>query len=134
MFKDAKEELKRIESELLAEEMLDQESAPQEETSDDSLLDDATLSALLEETQTIGDATAYINYSNQYTAAQDDKTRVFQIYNTDKSDQKLEDYADAVLEEPRSGKLTGLIVTAAILSAGIAGVLIWWLLRYWGAG
>lgn len=133
MFKDAKEELKRIESELLAEEALDQENTPQEEPADDELLDDATLNALLEETQTIGDAATYINYSNQYITAQDDKTRVFQIYNTDKSDPKLDDYADAVLEEPRSGKFTGLIVTAAILSAGIVGILVWWVFHYWGS-
>lgn len=131
MFKDAKEELKRIEAELLAEEEVQpEELEPQEELSATQILEEELLNSFLEETQKIDNVEEYQNYSNRYGAGLDDRTRVFQIYNTDKSDPDLQQYADAVREEPKKEKLTGLIVTAALLTAGILGVLIWWLLRF----
>jgi len=133
MFHDAKEELKRIEAELLAEEASEMEkTAPLEELpSVDEILNDETLRALLGETQRIENVDAYQNYSNQYGATADDRTQVFKAYNTDKSDADLQQYSDSVQEEPKPEKLTGLIVTAALLAAGIVGVLAYWVLRYW---
>lgn len=133
MFKDAKEELKRLEAELLAEDPIPEDTLP-EETPEEDILDDTVLEALLEETQKIGNAGEYQNYSNDYGTEVDDRTRVFRVYNTDKSDEDLDNYAQAVQEEPQKNSLTGLIITACLLTAGILGMLVWWLLRYWGAG
>ena len=134
MFKDAKEELNRLEAELLAEEPFPPEKTPLGEETDEDILDDAVLNALLEETQKIGNADEYQNYSNLYGSVRNDHTQVFQAYNTDKSDQDLESYSKEVQDVPPQKSLTGLIITAALLSAGILGILIWWLLRYWVTG
>ncbi len=130
MFKDAQEELKRLEQELLAEEYLEESQQQDEAAPEEDILDDEVLRALLEDTQTIADPEDYQNYSNDYGVKADDRTRVFRVYNTDRSDQPLEEYAEA-LQQPGKEKLTGLIVTAALLTAGIVGVLIWWILRFW---
>lgn len=134
MFKDAKEELKRLEAELLAEESIQEADTLPEETPDEDILDEVALNALLQETQKIGNAGEYQNFSNHYGSVLDDRTRVFRVYNTDKTDPDLDSYANAVQEEPRKSSLTGLIITACLLTAGILGMLVWWLLRYWGIG
>ena len=53
------------------------------------------------------------------------------VYNADKCDEDLEDYAQQVLED-RKGGVSGLIITALLLTCGILGVMVWFLLRYWG--
>ena len=126
MFKDAQEELKRLEAELLA-----QEPASEEDPSIDDILNDAELNALLSDTQTISNVEGYENYSNQYGKAPLEATRAYQIYNTDHTDTDLEEYAQTVLEPKKTQSLTGLIITAAVLSAGILGVILWWVIRYW---
>ena len=117
MYKDAKEELKRLEEALLEE----------EETQPEKPDEDADLDALLEQ-------------ARELLKEPSDETQVFHwqpeelkgtahVYNTDKMDGDLDSFS----EEVRSGgqkSLTGLVVTAIALAAGIVAVLIWWIVRY----
>ena len=54
------------------------------------------------------------------------------VYNTDKTDTDLDKVAEAVHSGEKKS-LTGLIVTAAALAAGIVAVIVWWIIRYGGA-
>lgn len=60
----------------------------------------------------------YPNYGSRY-----------KVYNADKSDTDLEEYSDEVYEG-RSG-VSGLVITALLLSVALLGVMVWILLRYW---
>ena len=51
------------------------------------------------------------------------------MYNTDWTDEDLEDYSDEVYEQPKDD-LRGLVVLAMFLLAGILGVLAFWAVRY----
>lgn len=97
MFGDAKEELERINSELLAQ---------QEEQ--EQLLDEETIDAFLEETQ-IGETSGqYQNFSNGYST-----------YNADNSDVDLESYSQEVMEPKKDKTLTFLTVLACCLTGAI---------------
>lgn len=118
MFKDTKEELQRLEEQLLSQE-------PQAHTEDEL---DALLEQFLNEPDEEPAAqtrTVYQNYSNGYG----DERKEFRAYNTDKTDRDLDAYSDDVYE-PKKESLTGLLVTAALLLLGIAGVLMWWVVRF----
>lgn len=103
MFQDEKEELKRIEQALLEQ----ADGEPQE--------DDCEEEDLFEEEDPIEELY---------------RPRNVCVYNSDKSDPELDDYAQQVLEGRRDG-VSGLVVTALLLSVGIVGVMAWILLRYW---
>ena len=112
MFKDTRKELQRLEAELLQE-----EAAEQEEQEQDALLDDPD--DFGEDTPEI-----YQNYSNHYGR--------IKAYNTDVTDEDLEEYSEEVY---RPRKRTDLLVLSAIamaLVAGILCVLAYWALRLWG--
>ena len=53
------------------------------------------------------------------------------VHNADRSDVDLDALSEEVLR-PEKSKLTGLLLTAAFLTAGIALLLLWWVLRYFG--
>ena len=112
MYKDAKEELQRLENALLEEELT---QIPDEENED--------LNLLMAETRRI-------------TGLEDaddivpDMEATRRIYNADRTDVDMKDYTEQILEN--TGSLTGLSITAAVLAAGIVGVLLWWFLRYGG--
>ncbi len=151
MFKDTEKELKRLEEELLAEEELDEETEElddaQQETYDDTEDWDGMFEQdEAEEPQEDMDMTR-IFYGGE--PDWQDRTRVFNvdalqaqqeaqehcadhIYNADNTDEDLQDYASQV-EEPARKSMTGLVVTAMLLTAGILGVVIWWLIRFGGA-
>ena len=98
MFKDAKEELSRLQDELLAE---DTPRQPQ----DDDLLTEQELDDLLDTD--------------------------YRSYNTDKTDIDPEVLSQE-LDKPVKSSLTGLIVTAGLLTLGIFLLICWCLLRYGG--
>ncbi len=152
MFKDTEKELKRLEEELLAEEELDEETeavpddAEQETYDDTEDWDEMFEQDQTEEPQEDMDMTR-IFYGGE--PDWQDRTRVFNvdalqaqqeakehcadhIYNADNTDEDLQDYASQV-EEPARKSMTGLVVTAMLLTAGILGVVIWWLIRFGGA-
>ena len=113
---DTKRELERLERELLAQEA--------DEQTEDELLDDIK-SLLREESpaepafddpQTIHDPKepmVYCNYSNDYG-------------------RDLQEFADSgEVPEKKTDKVTmGLLITACALTAGIIGILIYWLVAY----
>lgn len=99
MFKDAKEELERLQDELLAEEV------PKVSREDDSLLSEQMLDQLLDTD--------------------------YRSYNADATDLDPQELAQELMQPPRS-PLTGLIVTAGLLTLGIFLVVCWWLIRYAG--
>lgn len=128
MFKDTEEALRRFEAELLAQEQEEeQEENPAEETIDD-LLSDEELNLLLQDTQVIGSAVRYQNHANGFTQPQ----KAPHIYNSDNVEQDPEVLSDQLLEEKRSGGTGGLVALACVLTLGIVGILIWWLIRFWG--
>ena len=113
---DTKRELERLERELLA-----QEDAG---LTDDELLDDIKsmlgegepAEPAFDDPQTIHDPKGpmvYCNYSNDYG-------------------RDLQEFADnGELPEKKTDKVTlGLLITACCLTAGIIGILIYWLVAY----
>lgn len=54
-----------------------------------------------------------------------------QAYNADRVDVDPEELSQA-LEQPQKERLTGLVVAALLLTAGILGILAWWAVRLLG--
>jgi hypothetical protein len=52
------------------------------------------------------------------------------VYNADRCDEDLDDYAERVLNEEEQG-VSGLTITALLLALGVLGVILWFLLKYW---
>ena len=133
MFKDAQKELKRLEELLEEEEEELSEEEPEEE------FDEAFFGEYEDEPQNDDDefdeeeweqihATLVFRSGaekfRQQLAAQQAGSRA---YNSDRTDLDPED-----LEEELSGEksLTGLVVLTVLLTLGIVGMVIWFLLRY----
>ena len=113
---DTKRELERLERELLAQEA--------DEQTEDELLDDiksllreeAPAEPAFDDPQAIHDPKepmVYCNYSNDYG-------------------RDLQEFADSgEVPEKKTDKVTmGLLITACGLTAGIIGILIYWLVAY----
>lgn len=100
MFRDTKQELQRLEQELLQEESAQEPEFGEEPSGEYE-----------------GD---YVNFASGYRA-----------YNSDRADVELEEYGRTVREGEKS-RLTGLIVLALLLSAGIVCILGYWFLRLLG--
>ena len=103
MYKDAEEELKRLEDALLEEE----EIQPEEDLVEPS------------------DETRVFHWQPE------ELKKAGRIYNTDKTDEDLELFSEAV-HSGEQKSLTGWIITAVALAAGIVAVVIWWIVRYGG--
>ena len=132
MFKDAQKELKRLEELLEEEEEEGSEEEPEEE------FDEAFFGEYEDEPQNDDEfdeeeweqihATLVFRSGaekfRQQLAAQQAGSRA---YNSDQTDLDPED-----LEEELSGgkSLTGLVVLTVLLTLGIVGMVIWFLLRY----
>lgn len=119
MFKDKKEELRRLEEELLLEARLEEEEAilEAELDEDEALLDDeANYGEESEET--------YYNYSNRYGQVR--------AYNNDTTDEDLNVYSDSVYQGNRGKGTRGLLLLAAALLVGIVLVLGMFVLRFKG--
>lgn len=120
MFKDRNKELQRLEQALLEDET---KVIPVAEilAEDEDLLTDEALDELLDDVAPGKNSVPYQNFSNDYG----------QIYNTDITDEDLEEYCEAVLEEP-ANSYTGLILLACGLAFCILCVIIFLLLRSGG--
>jgi len=131
MWNDAKEELKRLEAELLAEEETPKEEKNEDEE-DDDLLDEQKLDLLLEEDDTrAAESGVYRNFSNGYGKDLRNFASGYEAYNSDKTDTDLESYS----EEVRSGKkerITDLLIVAGVLTLGIVAMAIYYVLRFGG--
>lgn len=115
MFRDASEELKRLEAELLAEEKPEEELPPEED--DDYFL--------FEDTRPEGDPEIYQNYSNDYGKNLRNYASGYRAYNTDETDEDLERYSEETYKAKRSG--TGCLIVLLCLLAVVlaAGAVIW---------
>ena len=120
MFKDRNQELQRLEQALLEEET-EELPAAEELVEDEELLTDEALNELLEDVAPGKNSVPYQNFSNDYG----------QIYNSDVTDEDLDEYCEEVLDESKPS-YTGLIVFICVLALGILGVLIYLMARYGG--
>ena len=95
MFRDAQEELKRLEEELLEEEEGGEEELDAFEVpcTDQTLIYDAGC-----------------------------------VYNTDDTDEDLEEFSEEVLT-PKKDSIRGLVIVALLLTIAILGLLTWWVLE-----
>ena len=117
MFKDQKEELRRLEEELLLEEEADcPEDLPEEDPEDAYLDDPDDFGQETDET--------YYNFSNGYGA--------YNAYNSDVTDEDMEEYSKKVYDDPSERKNRRLLILALILLSAILCTLAWCYLRYQG--
>lgn len=128
MFRDAKEELARLEAELLAADRADEEAA-----------NDALLEEFLNEEDDYPDGDmdfgygipddsrgmVYRNYSNNYGRGNPSRP----VHNSDRTDEDLDVYSDWVYQEEKDN-VRGLLITAMMLLGGIVAVLLFWVFRY----
>ena len=143
MFRDTKEELRRLEEELLAAEREASEMARADRLLEEFLAEEDDYDDSEEDFMQdypaglVAGQNGYRNYSNNYgqTPQNYGQPQYGQpqtpppVYNTDWTDEDLEDYSDEVYEEPKDD-LRGLVVLAMFLLAGILGVLAFWAVRY----
>lgn len=119
MFKDKKEELRRLEEALLLEAQQEEEEAQLEEELEEA-------EALLESETDYGEESeeTYYNYSNRYGRVR--------AYNNDTSDEDMDAYSDDVYNSENTKGLGGLTILAVCLLVAIVFVLGWCFLRYKG--
>ena len=111
-----KENLRRLEEELLEEELMDFE-----EFTEESDEEDVFIKEIYDLIGTQKSGTAYRNYSNNYGA-----TRSASTHSTD----PMPGFYDEPEEEaPRKGG-TGLVVAVCLEALGIIGVVVYWLVRF----
>ena len=113
---DTKRELERLERELLAQEEAEQTEDELLNDIKSMLGDDVAPEPAFDDPQTIHDPKeplVYCNYSNDYG-------------------RDLQEFADSGdAPEKKTDKVTlGLLITACCLTAGIIGILIYWLVAY----
>ena len=113
---DTKRELERLEQELLARESAEQTEDDLLDDIKSMLGDDVSPEPAFDDPQTIHDPKGpmvYCNYSNDYG-------------------RDLQEFADSGdAPEKKTDKVTlGLLITACCLTAGIIGILIYWLVAY----
>ena len=113
MFRDAKEELARLEEALLEEEA-------QEELEEEFL-----------EEEPGEDPDVYVNYANDYGKSLRNYASGYKAYNTDTTDTDLESFSEEVYESKKED-LKGLWITALVLLIAIFGVLAWAFFRFGG--
>ena len=126
MFRDTKEELDRLEAELLEEETPEEteELTVDPEETEEELLGEEELDALLSDDHKIGSAEGediYKNYSNGYRA-----------YNSDKTELSPDELSEELTETRRDPVVVGLTILALVLVAAILGVLVWVLIAFRG--
>ena len=119
MFKDKKEELSRLEAELLLEAEAEEEAARLEEELEEA-------QALLDDENDYGSETeeTYFNYSNRYGK--------IQAYNNDTTDDDLDAYSDEVYQANRKNGVGCLTLLTVALLVAVVFVLGWYVLRFKG--
>lgn len=113
-----KENLRRLEEELLEEELMDFE-----EFTEESDEEDVFIKEIYDLIGTKKSGTAYRNYSNNYG-----NTRAASAYSTDGPMSGYR-YDEPEEEAPRKSG-TGLVVAVCLEALGIIGVVVYWLVRF----
>ena len=114
-----KENLRRLEEELLEEELMDFDEFTEETDEEDAFIKE--IYGLI---GTGKSDTAYRNYSNNYG-----KTRSASAHNMDGSPAYDYNYEEAEDESPKKSG-TGLVVAVCLEAVGIIGVVVYWLVRF----
>ena len=119
MFKDKKEELRRLEEELLQEAQLEEEEDRLEEELEEA-------QALLDEAEDYGEESeeTYFNYANRYGEVR--------AYNGDHTDEDMDRYSEDVYGGRKERGVSGLVALAVFLLGAIALAFGWCVLRYKG--
>ena len=128
MFRDRQEELQRLQEQLLEEEPKE----ALEDEAEDGFLDEEGLNALLDGEDQGANPRVYQNFSNSYGRELRNYATGYKAYNTDKTDEDMESYSQAVLEPENNKGITGLLILMLALLCGIAVVLGWIFLRVKG--
>lgn len=123
LFRDTKEELKRLQQELLEEET-------EEEQEEEEFPDEASVEQMLGESDPIPDTQVYRNFSNDYGRGLRNFASGYRAYNGDRTDTDLEEYSETVYRAKKKPRgCCGVLVLLA-LAAG-AAVLLWY---FYGGG
>ena len=124
MFRDKEEELRRLSAELRAEEEEPEAPEQEEEELDFSLDEDTDIADMA--------GGVYRNASNDYGRGLRNYASGYKAYNADKTEVDPQALSDAVRreDEEEEKSLTGLVIAAFVLAAGVVGMLIYWLI--WG--
>ena len=128
MFRDRQEELDRLQEQLLEEEP---EELEEEYTEEEEYLD-AEVDDLLAANDQGENPQTYNNYSNDYGRQLRNYASGYKAYNSDHTDEDLEEYSQQVLHPQKEKGITGLLILAMLLLLGIGGVLAWMLMRMKG--
>lgn len=117
MFRDAREELERLERQLQEAEDTCREEEYEALNSEE---DEETVLQQQDPSMPDDDLAFYRNYANDYT-----------VYNTDRTDVDLDQYSEEV-RQPRSQGIGCLLILAALLLAAIACALVYLVLKLRG--
>ena len=129
MFRDRQEELDRLQEQLLEE---DPEELEEEYEDEDEEYLDAEVDDLLAANDQGENPQTYNNYSNDYGRQLRNYASGYKAYNSDRTDEDLEEYSQQVLHPQKEKGITGLLILAMLLLLGIGGVLAWMLMRMKG--
>lgn len=119
MFRDASEELERLQAELLAEEEPEEDLAAEEPEEDYPYEE-------YEDTRPAQSPEVYQNYSNDYGKNLRNYASGYRAYNTDETDEDLEDYSEDVRAGGKSRGGCCLLVIALFLAVIIAAIVVGW--------
>ena len=117
MFRDAEEELQRLQAQLLEEE--EELTEPEQE----DFLDEETLDKILADTDQGENCGVYQNYSNDYGRNLRNYASGYKAYNTDKTDIDPETLSEELLA-PRE-KISALLWVALTLMALVTAAIGW---------
>lgn len=118
MFRDASEELERLQAELLAEEE-PAEEIPEEPPEDDCPYDE------YEDTRPAQGPAVYQNYANDYGKNLRNYASGYRAYNSDTTDEDLEDYSEQVYNGSSRGNCLLAVIAVFLALAIVAVVGIW---------
>ncbi len=117
VFRDTSEELARLEKELLAQE------EPETPDYDDEAYDEEDDPWLYEDTAPAKGPVVYQNYSNDYGKNLRNYASGYRAYNSDQSDEDLENYSEQVRVPKKSG-CAGTLVAVLLIAALLAAIVL----------
>ena len=118
MFRDRDESLQRLQEQLLEEE--------EQETAEEEYLEDEDMDSLLEGNEQGQGPEVYLNDSNGYGRKLRNYATGYKAYNSDKTDEDLEDFSRRVMEPP--AKTGGGRIAAVFILLTVAVLALLWLL------
>ena len=120
MFRDRDEELERLQAQLLEEE--------EQETAEEEYLDEDAVERMLDGEAPGESPRVYLNNSNGYGKKLRNYATGYKAYNSDKTDEDLEDFSRRVMEPP--AKTGGWRIAAVfLLLTAVVLALLWLLAR-----